>query len=1135
LKVEVRKFPVSFLIAIIAVFFNASAVAQFYNGSQMEFGKNRVQFDEFLWSFYRFDKFDTYFYPGGKELAVYTAKTANEHIKELESIFDYELDGKIQFIVYNKQSHFRQSNLGLGTDDRFNIGGVTRIQGSKVFVYFEGDHGKLDAQIRAGIAEVLVNEMIYGNDWREIIKNSTLLVLPEWYLKGLVSFVSDPWNVRVENEVKDGIMSNRYDKFNRLSGEDAITAGHSMWHFIAENYGYNVISNIIYMTHVSRNIESGFLFVLGASLNTLTAEWLEYYKNKYAGIEDQRILPTANRLPIKTKKTRVYSEAKVSPDGRYVAFVSNELGQYRVHLYDREKNKMHKILKEGHRLQRINDYSYPLLAWHPSGQILSIILEKEAKPHMLFYSLDDKKTEQRPIFILDKVLDFSYSHDGRQMVFSAVINGQSDIYTYNIAANTQQQITNDIFDDLHPRFINNSTQIIFSSNRMDDTLRQKDIDPKKYSANKDIFVYTIGGKQNVLKRITNTPNINEVQPDAWEGKKITYLANSNRVYNRHIAAFDSVISRIDTIAHYRYFTRTSVATNYPRHILNHSTTMAANKVSEIVFFNGRHHLYVNEIGDIPGQDFQNFEEMPFPLNGKKITPKAKAPASSLIIPNMEPAQWPPKPVVKEITPILVDTTRKTKFQSIKVFEDAPQDTALIDINNYEFNENVKRQQQELKQQPPVPKVSRDTILLSIIRKDEPDEMVEQEFVLPNVKPYNVIYFTDQIVTQVDNNFTNLSYQPFMGGGGFFNPGMNALFKIGISDLFEDRKIVGGFRLSPSLNANEYFLSYENLTKRLDRQTIFHRRGMSFTEPPNFGKIHTHEIKHILRWPLSEVASIRGTVNLRQDRFVTLGTDFQRLQIPTFFDYWAGAKMEYVFDNVLPLGLNLWRGARIKVFGEYFRNLPLQQVDGQLPSETINMYILGADVRHYTKIHRGFIWANRFAASTSLGSHKLIYFMGGVDQWLLPDFNRNTRIDYSQNYIFQTLATPMRGFRQNSRNGNSFAVINSELRMPIFRYFINQPIKSDFINNFQIIGFGDIGTAWTGIHPYSDDNTLNTEIINSNPFIITLKNLREPIIGGYGFGLRSRLWGYFIRADWAWGVEDRVVQPRVFYLSLSLDF
>jgi len=27
----------------------------------------------------------------------------------------------------------------------------------------------------------------------------------------------------------------------------------------------------------------------------------------------------------------------------------------------------------------------------------------------------------------------------------------------------------------------------------------------------------------------------------------------------------------------------------------------------------------------------------------------------------------------------------------------------------------------------------------------------------------------------------------------------------------------------------------------------------------------------------------------------------------------------------------------------------------------------------------------------------------------------------------------------------------------------------------------------------------------------------------------------MRADWAWGVDDGAVQPRIFYFSLGLDF
>jgi hypothetical protein len=50
---------------------------------------------------------------------------------------------------------------------------------------------------------------------------------------------------------------------------------------------------------------------------------------------------------------------------------------------------------------------------------------------------------------------------------------------------------------------------------------------------------------------------------------------------------------------------------------------------------------------------------------------------------------------------------------------------------------------------------------------------------------------------------------------------------------------------------------------------------------------------------------------------------------------------------------------------------------------------------------------------------------------------------------------VRGFSQNIRNGNNFAVFNSELRLPFFRYLAGHPLASGFLNNFQVVGFADV--------------------------------------------------------------------------------
>jgi hypothetical protein len=87
--------------------------------------------------------------------------------------------------------------------------------------------------------------------------------IAQWYLKGLVSYVASGWDYEVENRVKDGIKSGRYKNINHLEYDDATYAGQSFWRFLGSKYGDALIPNIIYLTKIYKNIDDGFLYVLG--------------------------------------------------------------------------------------------------------------------------------------------------------------------------------------------------------------------------------------------------------------------------------------------------------------------------------------------------------------------------------------------------------------------------------------------------------------------------------------------------------------------------------------------------------------------------------------------------------------------------------------------------------------------------------------------------------------------------------------------------------------------------------------------------------------------------------------------------------------------------------------------------------
>lgn len=1073
----------------VVLFLANNLFGQFYYGLQQEFGKSRVQYQPFFWTYYNFPRYQVFTYEGGQDVAKYVAYQADGHLRELEKRLDFQTDEKLQILVYTNQGDFRQSNLGLSTEEVSNTGGTTKIVGTKVSVYFNGNHANLNKQLRAGIAEVLLNDMLYGGRTRDVIKNSTLLSLPDWFKNGLISYYSETWNTDLDDKVLDGVLTDRYLNFNRLNGAEATIAGHSLFHYLADTYGESTIPNLLYMVKVTRNIESAFVFVLGTNSRGLTFEWLDAISRRNMGQDTTRNLPKEDPVIPKPKSKYNYYQLRISPDGDKIIYATNELSQYKIWLQDINTGKKKRIAKWGPKVERIQDLTYPLLFWHPMGNAFSMIHEKKGITLLSTYQLDDKELISRPITGIEKVLQASYSPDGKKIVMSAVKKGkgQSDIFVFQTNAGGLEQITNDIWDDEFPRFINKGQHIAFSSNRINDTIKPDESGRVEFEQGKnhDMFVYDYKGKSKVLYRVTETRNVHESEPAEFYDGGFVFLSDQNGIRNRYVAKLDSVIAFVDTTEHYRYTFNPTPISNYKHNILEQDVNIRAGKMAQVFFHEGKQLLVISPIEkNPPAKSMMNT----YYRRTLMYTPRTKSSTNSSQNPVPE-----------------------------KNYNPNPKDG--IDINNYQFKNEDKQDPANFNKQTNTPK--KDTTqnsAASAVKSNQP-------FRLPIQENYYVNFSVDHVTAQLDNSFLASSYQRFTGY--YINPGVNGFFKVAMSDLFEDYRIVGGFRISGTLN-NEYLISVENRKKLFDKQLILHR--LSFPDISQFGeyqKIFTHDVQYRVKYPINEVSFIRGTLYYRNDKIVYGATGEYSLPIPNKYDNWAGLKAEYVYDNTRPQGINLYHGIRLKVFGEYYRKIDL--------NKRHDLIVYGFDIRHYQKVHRSLIWANRLAGSGSLGTDRLIYYLGGVDNWFIPKFDFNTNIKRYNDYQFQTIATNMRGFKQNTRNGNNFVVFNSELRWPIFRYLLNRPIRSDFINNFQTVGFIDVGTAWHGWDPYSDENSVNYSVTYKPPVTVIVEERKDPVIFGYGLGFRSRLFGYFFRLDFSWGYDNTVKPQRVNYLSFTTDF
>ena len=329
------------LVALTALALAFPAKAQFYNGLQMSFGKNRIQYLYRYWNFYRFKNYDTYFYGNTPDLPEFVARTADKKLKELEVFYGHTLERRIIFIIYDNISAFRESNIGLITGrDEYNIGGVNKIIDNKVFLYYEGDHNKFENQITKTISDLLYHEVERGSSFKDKVASQGNKNIPDWYSKGLVSYTSEKWNIDLDNRLKDGLMNKKYKRINLLMDDEAELVGHALWRFVAQKFGDAVIPNIIYMTKINRNADEGFLFTLGYPLKDLVEEWYESTKAKYEKESESFAMPESGKLLKRPRPERVYQQVKISPDAKNIVYCMNHKGKYKIFLYDKTKNNI---------------------------------------------------------------------------------------------------------------------------------------------------------------------------------------------------------------------------------------------------------------------------------------------------------------------------------------------------------------------------------------------------------------------------------------------------------------------------------------------------------------------------------------------------------------------------------------------------------------------------------------------------------------------------------------------------------------------------------------------------------------------------------------------------------------------------
>ena len=1082
------------LLGLMAALLAPAAQAQ---TAQEPFGRVRVQYQQPRWQQFTTQNFNILYYQGGEGSARRAAEYAEKELGRITALIGYYPYSKTTLLFYNSVGDLRQSNIGLtATQQQINGGETPLARMSKVQIAFGGQETEFKRELSTQITQVLLNDMMYGGSLKEVLQSSYLLQLPDWLVGGASAYAAEGWSVDMDGYMRD--MSKRYPTGNRTAPfflRSPTLAGQSIWNYVAERYGYTTIQNILNLTRITRDVEVGISSSLNVPFKVFLKDWLTYYRELNGQPVTTLVEPDKKfRKSGRNRHADVFSQPIVSPNGQQVAYAQNEQGRYRVVVTNRDGSHRRILSRGGYKTpdQQV-ETRLPVLAWRGNSQVAVAELKhgqmvlrlRDANGRALVSRVREAIRFSRPASLFDaydNVLSMSYSSDGKALVFSAVRDGQNDIYLLRAGSRKAEQLTNDLFDDVQPVFLPNSQGIVFSSNRyLDSAGRARPATFQNVVNNYDLFEYHLDGRPTPVETLVSTIS-NETRPRAISDDEILYLGEESGVR-----------------AVYRYSLKTkqrSILTNWLPNTQDFDYSAATSALVFVAPAQARDILYLYP-------EYPLSAALALTKTARQQTLEDRsAPPKAVVAPKRASAPVPAPAPVPVTTDVATDSATAPATGLARRKANEP-----VNTSDYQFEEDEPTQPSQTKRRRLTPTAA------STAAANAAQALADAP-ALSGPFRYDTRFMADNVST-------SLYMDPLLGLG--------LQFRAALTDVLENQRIDASLFGLFDLRTSNIKVGYTNLTRRYDWGVSYQKQAYFFDLSGGRFRYGRHEVAPTIVYPLTHNLSVRGGprfVNISSTQLGDVSTENDRSS------NYTGYNGEIVFDNSIATGVNMVAGTRLKASLLNLTNLNDKSL-------SFGKFVI--DLRHYQKISRSIVWANRASYGQFFGPRAQVFRIGGMDNWLInADYTESRFLPaYSaaDQVLNQEFVTNLRGFDYSARSGPRYVLFNSELRIPIVQYFAHRPIYSGFFRNLQLTGFADAGTAYSGSNPFGIDNSANT-VRNGPPgnfFSATVINFRNPFLIGYGVGARTTLLGFYGKVDVAWGQENYTTKGPKFYFTLGYDF
>lgn len=452
------------------------AIAQAQTPYIPYFGQLRPHYDTFDWHIYKTDHFEIYFYPEIQQHLERISSYAESAYQHISSTLKHDMPNKIPMILFKTESEFQENNISGG-----------ELPGG-VLAFTEPGRGRMVLPIdqpAEQLYELMTHEMTHAFMFDIVPRGIIGSDLPLWIDEGLADYMAGAWSAEDLMEVRDVAVTDSVPRMSKLdlspivSGREPYELGHAAMEFIVSKWGVDGLRQFLFSLRKSvlGSGQTAYEEALKVRPDEFDDQFDRYLKDRFKPFRDkERPSDYGRNLAPDPEKTPFVAVPSIeaSPSGDLIAAMAGNAHdeELDIILLSSKDGSVVRNLTSGFNKDRgwesisvaggLRGNLVPWFAWAPIGDRIAFFVKTEKYNSLIIEDVVTGKTEKRfELDMVDEPESPTFSPDGKTVVFSALRNAVSDLFSIDLGTGKITNLTNDPVADYAPTYSPDGKTIVY--------------------------------------------------------------------------------------------------------------------------------------------------------------------------------------------------------------------------------------------------------------------------------------------------------------------------------------------------------------------------------------------------------------------------------------------------------------------------------------------------------------------------------------------------------------------------------------------------------------------------------------------------------------------------------------------------